>query len=109
VKVVYTLDNEGKKVFINRILVNGNEDTKDSAILKMINLRPDRILRSIDIFSSEQNLYATDAFRRVTIEPKPAGENAEGRLTDVIVNVEEQAPRLIQYGGGFSTDEGPFG
>ncbi len=109
VKVVYTLDNEGKKVFINRILVNGNEDTKESAILKTINLRPDKILRSIDVFSSEQNLYATDAFRRVTIEPKPAGENAEGRLTDVIVNVEEQAPRLIQYGGGFSTDEGPFG
>ncbi len=109
VKVVYTLDNEGKKVFVNRVLVNGNEDTKDSAILKTITLRPDNILRSVDIFASEQNLYATDAFRRVTIEPKPAGENAEGRLTDVIVNVEEQAPRLIQYGGGFSTDEGPFG
>ena len=109
VKVVYTLDNEGKKVFINRILVNGNEATKDSAILKTINLRPVGVLRSVDIFSSEQNLYATDAFRRVTIEPKPAGENATGRLTDVIVNVEEQAPRLIQYGGGFSTDEGPFG
>ncbi|MEO6589117.1 MAG: BamA/TamA family outer membrane protein, partial [Pyrinomonadaceae bacterium] len=109
VKVVYTLDNEGKKVFINRILVNGNEATKDSAILKAITLRPDSILRSVDIFSSEQNLYATDVFRRVTIEPKPAGENDAGRLTDVIVNVEEQAPRLIQYGGGFSTDEGPFG
>lgn len=109
VKVVYTLDNEGKKVYINRILVNGNEDTKDSAILKTITLRPDKILRSVDIFSSEQNLYATDAFRRVSIEPKPAGENGEGRLTDIIVNVEEQAPRLIQYGGGYSTDEGPFG
>lgn len=109
VKIVYTLDNEGKKVFINRILVNGNEDTKDSAILKTINLRPDNILRSIDVFSSEQNLYATDVFRSVNIEPKPAGENDQGRLTDVIVNVEEQPPRLIQYGGGFSTDEGPFG
>ncbi len=109
VKVVYTLDNEGKKVFINRVLVNGNEDTKENAILKAITLRPDTALRSVDIFSSEQNLYGTDAFRRVTIEPKPAGENDAGRLTDVIVNVEEQPPRLIQYGGGFSTDEGPFG
>lgn len=109
VKVVYTLDNEGQKVFINRILVNGNDDTKTSAIRKTINLRPNNLLRSVDIFSSEQNLYATDAFRRVTIEQRPAGENAEGRLADVIVNVEEQPPRLIQYGGGFSTDEGPFG
>ncbi len=110
VKIVYTLDNEGKKVLINRILVNGNEATKDGAILKTINLRPNNVLRSVDIFSSEQNLYATDAFRTVTIAPKPAGEDADGnRLTDLIVNVEEQAPRLIQYGGGYSTDEGPFG
>lgn len=109
VKVVYTLENEGKKVFVNRVLINGNEATKDGAILKAITLEPNKILRSVDVFTSEQNLYASDAFRRVTIEPKPAGENAEGSLRDVIVNVEEQAPRLIQYGGGYSTDEGPFG
>lgn len=109
VKVVYTLENEGKKVFINRVLINGNEATKDSAILKAITLEPNKVLRSVDVFTSEQNLYASDAFRRVTIEPKPAGENDQGSLRDVIVNVEEQAPRLIQYGGGFSTDEGPFG
>lgn len=109
VKVIYTLENEGKKVFINRVLINGNEATKDGAILKAITLEPNKVLRSVDVFTSEQNLYASDAFRRVTIEPKPAGENAEGSLRDVIVNVEEQAPRLIQYGGGFSTDEGPFG
>lgn len=109
VKVVYTLDNEGKKVFINRVLINGNEATKDGAILKAITLEPNKLLRSVDVFTSEQNLYASDVFRRVTIEPKPAGENDQGSLRDVIVNVEEQAPRLIQYGGGFSTDEGPFG
>lgn len=109
VKVVYTLDNEGKKVFVNRVLINGNESTKDGAIRKAITLEPNKVLRSADVFTSEQNLYATDVFRRVTIEPKPAGENAQGSLRDVIVNVEEQAPRLIQYGGGFSTDEGPFG
>ena len=110
VKVVYTLENEGKKVFINRIMISGNDKTKREAILKTLNLRPNTVLRSVDIFSSEQNLYATDAFRRVTIKPQPAGEDAAGnRLTDLIVNVEEQPPRLITYGGGFSTDDGPFG
>lgn len=109
VKIEYKVENEGRKVIINRVLVYGNEQTKREAILKAINLRPGEILRAADIFSSEQNLYATDAFKRIEIKPEPAGENAEGRLVDVIVNVEEQAPRLIQYGGGASTDAGPFG
>jgi outer membrane protein insertion porin family len=109
VKVEYKVENEGRKVIINRVLVYGNELTDRAAILKAVNLRPGEILRAADIFSSEQNLYATDAFKRVAIKPEPAGESADGRLTDVIINVEEQAPRLMTYGGGASTDAGPFG
>ncbi|HXG86361.1 MAG TPA: POTRA domain-containing protein [Pyrinomonadaceae bacterium] len=111
VKVVYNLENEGKKVFINRILINGTERTDNAAILRAINLRRSDVLRSTDIFASEQNLYGTDAFRLVEIKAEPAGETADGsaRLSDVIINVEEQKPRLITYGGGFSTDIGVNG
>jgi outer membrane protein insertion porin family len=111
VKIIYTVETEGQKVFINRILINGNEITGREAILKAINLRPNDVLRSTDIFASEQNLYATDAFSLVEIKPEPAGEKADGsgRLTDIIINVEEQQPRLITYGGGFSTDFGANG
>lgn len=110
IKIVYKIENEGKKVFINRILVNGEEVTKREAILKAINLRPDTVLRATDIFRSEQNLYATSAFRRVEVKVEPAGMRPDGnRLVDVIVDVEEEQPRLLTYGGGFSTDGGPFG
>jgi outer membrane protein insertion porin family len=110
VKIVYTVENEGKKVFINRILINGNERTKPEAILKAINLRSDEVLRATDIFTSEQNLYSTDAFGLVEIKPEPAGERADGnRLSDIIINVEEKKPILVQYGGGFSTDIGANG
>ncbi len=111
VKVVYNIENEGKKVFINRILINGNERTKNSAILRAVNLRVDDVLRSTDIFTSEQNLYGTDAFNQVEIKPEPAGEKSDGsgRLTDIIINIEEQKPRLITYGGGYSTDIGANG
>jgi outer membrane protein insertion porin family len=110
VKVVYKIENEGKKVFVNRVLITGEERTDNAAILKAITLRPDSVLRATDIFTSEQNLYATSAFKRVEIKTQPAGERADGsRLTDVIVNVEEEKPRLITYGGGFSTDSGAFG
>ncbi len=110
VKVVYTIEKEGKKVLINRILINGNEMTDREAIMKAIDLRPDNVLRANDIFTSEQNLYATDAFRRVEIKAEPAGETPTGEvLRDVIINLEEQKPRVMDYGGGYSTEYGVNG
>lgn len=111
VKVIYIVENEGRKVFINRILINGTERTDNAAILRAINLRRNDVLRSTDIFASEQNLYGTDVFSLVEIKAEPAGETPDGtaRLSDIIINVAEQKPRLITYGGGFSTDIGVNG
>ena len=109
-KIVFDIENEGKKVFINRILVTGNERTKSEAILRALTLTPDEVLRAGDVYTSEQNLYSSDAFSGVIIKPQPAGERPDGnRITDVIVSVAEQAPRILSYGGGFSTDLGASG
>ncbi|MEP6945449.1 MAG: POTRA domain-containing protein [Acidobacteriota bacterium] len=110
VKLEFKVDHEGKKVIINRVLVTGNEATKEKAILRALPLKKGALLKSSDVYLSEQNLYGTDAFDRVEIKPEPAGNTATGeRLTDVVVSVNEQPPRLINYGGGFSTDDGANG
>ena len=111
VKVNYNVENEGQKVFINRILINGNDATKREAILNAINIKEGEVLRANDVFKSEQNLYTTDVFRIVEIKPEPAGEKADGsgRLSDIIIDLEEQPARLITYGGGYSTDIGANG
>lgn len=110
VRINFKIESEGKKVVINRVLINGIESTKTAAVLRAVTLREGEILRAADIYSSEQNLYATDAFSRVEIRPQPAGDGPDGtRLTDVIVNLEEQPPRLLSYGGGVSTDVGLSG
>lgn len=109
-KVAFEIENEGQKVFINRILVTGNEDTKTKAIERALTLRTGEVLRAGDIYTSEQNLFGSDAFTSVTIKPRPAGERPDGsRITDLIVTVDEQAPRILSYGGGFSTDVGASG
>ena len=106
-KIEFKVETEGKKVEINRIMIDGNANTKTEAILKALALRPGELLRSADIYTSEQNLYGSDAFSRVEIKPQPAGDAPDGnRLTDIIVIVEEQPPRLMTYGGGASTDLG---
>jgi outer membrane protein insertion porin family len=110
VKIGFSVENEGKKVVINRVLVTGNEKTKEQAIQKAVILEPGELLKRTDIYQSEQNLYSSDAFSHVEIKPQSAGPGPNNtRLSDVIVSVEEQAPRLIQYGGGFSTDLGANG
>lgn len=110
VKIGFNIENEGRKVFVERVLVTGNADTKPEAVLRAVTIEPGELLRRTDIYTSEQNLYSSDAFSRVEIKPEPAGERPDGsRLSDVIVNVEEQAPRLMQYGGGYSTDLGLSG
>ncbi|MEO8572843.1 MAG: POTRA domain-containing protein [Pyrinomonadaceae bacterium] len=109
-KVVYTVNSEGQKVVIDRILITGNEKTKEGAILRALALKPGDYLRAKDVYTSEQNLYSSDVFARVDIKPRPAGERpGNERLTDIIVNVEEQAARILSYGGGASTDLGASG
>ena len=110
VKIIFTVNNEGKKVYIDRVLITGNQDTKPQAVTRALTIKPGNVLKASDIYTSEQNLYSSDVFNRVEIKPQPAGERPDGnRLTDVIVSLEEQKPRLITYGGGYSTDLGASG
>jgi outer membrane protein insertion porin family len=107
IKVEFKIENEGRRVVINRLMVTGNEKTKEEAILRTTTLRKGDFLRSADLYLSEQNLYGSDAFDRVEIKPEPAGNAPNGdRLTDVVISVNEQPSRLFVYGGGYSTDLG---
>jgi outer membrane protein insertion porin family len=109
VKVIYNIENEGKRAVTNRILINGNENTKRPAILRATSLQSGELLKASDIARSEQNLYATDVFRRVEIKTAEAGTISEKiEKKDITINVEEQKPRNLQYGSGYSTDTGPF-
>lgn len=111
-----TCVNEGDKVFVNRIIVNGvtgsakTQQTKRNAIIRAIPLQEGDVLRADWVAESERELYLTDAYRQVIIHAEPAGETASGfKKKDVIIDVEEKKPRVMDYGGGFSTDTGALG
>jgi outer membrane protein insertion porin family len=116
VRLIYSITNEGEKVFINRIIVNGvtgsaqTQRSKRNAIARAISLMEGDVLRADRVSESERELYLTDAYRQVVIHTEPAGETASGfKKQDVIIDVEEKKPRVMDYGGGFSTDTGPLG
>lgn len=108
--------NEGDKVFVNRIVVNGvtgnakTQQRKRNAIMRAIPLQEGDVLRADWVAESERELYLTDAYRQVIIHVEPAGETASGfQKKDLIIDVEEKKPRVMDYGGGFSTDTGALG
>jgi outer membrane protein insertion porin family len=116
VRLVYAISSEGSKVFINQILINGvtgNRSTrvkKRNAILRAIPLAEGDVLRADRISEAERELYLTDAYRQVIIRTEPAGETDSGyRKRDLIIDVEEKKPRVMDYGGGYSTDAGALG
>ena len=116
VRLIYSITNEGNKVFVNQIIINGvtgdanTQETKRRAILRAIPIAEGDVLRSDRIAEAERELYLTDAYRQVIIRSEPAGETVGGfRKNDIIIDVEEKKPRVIDYGGGFSTDTGALG
>ncbi|MEP6741867.1 MAG: POTRA domain-containing protein [bacterium] len=116
VRLVYSITNEGDKVYVNRIIVNGvtgdakTQRTKRDAIARVIPLVEGDVLRADRIAESERELYLTDAYRQVIIRTEPAGETVSGfKRRDVIIDVEEKKPRVMDYGGGFSSDTGALG
>ena len=116
VRLIYSISDEGDKVYVNRIIVNGvtgsakTQRTKRDAIVRVIPLAEGDVLRADRIADSERELYLTDAYRQVIIRTEPAGETTAGfKRRDVIIDVEEKKPRVMDYGGGFSTDTGALG
>lgn len=116
VRVVFNVTREGAKAIVNDILVNGvtgsagTQRKKRDAIIRAIPLHPGDPLRADRITEAERALYMTDAFRQVLISQQPAGETPTGeKKYDLVIDVEETKPRVIEYGGGFSTDTGALG
>jgi outer membrane protein insertion porin family len=116
VRLVYTIAEEGDKVFINQIVINGvtgstsTQQRKRNAILRAIPIAAGDVLRADRISDAERELYLTDAYRQVVIHTEQAGETTSGyKRRDVIIDVEEKKPRVMDYGGGFSTDAGALG
>jgi len=115
-RLIFTVTKEGSKAVINEIVINGVtgsaavQETKRAAIRRAIPLVPGDLLRADRITEAERALYVTDAYRQVVITQQPAGDAGNNvKQYDVIIDVEEKRPRVVEYGGGYSTDLGPLG
>ena len=95
-----------KEGTINRILISGNEKTKDYVIERNILTEPGQIYNENLLKEDLVILYATQAFKDVTREIEPTEDPDK---YDITINIEEQRTASISVGGGIDSVTGVFG
>ena len=95
-----------KEGTINRIMIAGNEKTKDYVIERNVLTEPGTIYNENILKEDLVRLYATQAFKDVTREIEPTDEPDK---YDITINIEEQRTASISVGGGIDSVTGLFG
>lgn len=96
--------NEGE---INKILISGNEKTKDYVISRNILTEAGTVYNENLIREDLVRLYATQAFKDVKREIEPDEQNPD--KYNVTIQIEEQRSASISIGGGLDSATGVFG
>jgi len=105
VHITYKID-QGELVYFNRILITGNKKTRDKVIRRELAVKEQGKYSMSGIQRSYRNLAYRDYFQTVEINPVPTDVPNQ---RDLEVKVEEKPTGNFSFGGGFSTDDGPFG
>lgn len=95
---------ENPKVYVKRIIPQGNYITNDSVILSNLFIKERGLLRQSDLISSQARLLRLSVFQDAglsVLEPEIIQSEK-----DVLVQVRENEPRSIEYSLGISTEEG---
>jgi len=105
VNISFDID-KGPLVYFNRIIITGNEKTRDKVIRRELAIEEQGLYSMKKIQRSNRNLVFKDYFQNIDIKPV---ETKEENKRDVLINVEEKSTGNFSFGGGFSSDDGPFG
>lgn len=105
IDIVYDIQ-EGPKVFIERIEIEGNTRTLDRVIRREFQVVEGDAFNTSKLRRSRQRVQNLGFFKTVTVENEPG--SAPDR-TVVKVEVEEQSTGDVTFGAGFSSTNGPIG
>lgn len=96
-----------KEGIIDKIMIEGNEKTKDYVVARNILTEPGMVYNENTIKEDLVRLYATQAFKDVTREIEPSEDIPDAY--DITIKITEQRTASISVGGGLDTVTGLFG
>ncbi len=98
VKIIYHIET-GDMVYINDIIISGNQRTSDRVIRREVWLNPKERYSLSKVASSENSLRRLGYFSKVKIEER----RINSQLMDLLVNVEEGRTGQLQFGLGYGS------
>ena len=102
-----TINVDIKEGIIDKIMIDGNEKTKDYVVARNIMTEPGMVYNENMIKEDLVRLYATQAFKDVTREIEPSEDIPDAY--DITIKIKEQRTASISVGGGLDTATGLFG
>ena len=93
---------EGPRVYVERININGNTRTRDEVIRREIRLSEGDAFNQVLLARSERNVRALGFFGAVEVNDLPGSEEDK---TVIDVNLREQPTGELSFGVGYSTAE----
>lgn len=97
---------EGTLASISRVLVRGNDETKDKVVLREVLVKPGEVFDTDKIRRSQERVYNLGFFEDVKVYTEPSLESGKEHL---IFDVKERQTGTISLGGGFSSQYGLVG
>ena len=104
INITFRID-EGPRVYVERININGNVRTLDRVIRREMRLAEGDAFNRVLLERSRDRIRALGLFGNVEVSEEPGGRED---LTIVNVDVVEQATGELSLGAGFSSDSGPI-
>lgn len=89
-----------QKVYVRRVVIEGNDKTRDNVIRRELRLTDGDLFSGKLLKRSNQRLAGTQYFEQAEVAPAPTG--AEGEM-DLKVKVKERATGQLTAGVGYST------
>ncbi|MCP5463466.1 MAG: outer membrane protein assembly factor BamA [Deltaproteobacteria bacterium] len=100
-KVVYYIQ-KGPKIMIDKVIIKGNDVTRDKVIRRELKLVENSFFSQSDLELSKLRLYQLGYFEEVNLSiPRGSKENT----VDLVVEVKEKNTGTFSIGAGFSTLE----
>ncbi len=104
VDVIYNLS-KGDKIYIGRVLIEGNTRTRDNVIRREMRLTDGDLFRGSDLRRSTERLQRLDYFEQVDIQPVPTEDD---NVLDLVTQVEEKPTGMLSAGAGYSSYDKVF-
>jgi len=94
---------EGKKAYIEHIIIKGNKKTKDKVIRRELLVKEGELFNSEKMQISREKIFNLGYFKQVNFDVRPGSRDD---YMNLIVDVEEQPSGTISLGGGYGSASG---